>query len=117
MVDHWDRPGWTAQARAYYWMLTFPDSPALVGLARRCRQQLAPLGLDPVPDDGLHITLTRAGSAGTPPLSRLDDVIGAAVPLLPTAFRLRAVPLAGSRGAVRLTVAPPGPPYWRCTRH
>ncbi|MFC8147968.1 2'-5' RNA ligase family protein, partial [Streptomyces paradoxus] len=28
MVDHWDRPGWTAQTRAYYWMLTFPDSPA-----------------------------------------------------------------------------------------
>ncbi|MGJ3560559.1 2'-5' RNA ligase family protein [Streptomyces sp. INA 01156] len=109
MVDHWDRPGWAAQTRAYYWMLTFPDSPALDDLARRCQQHLAPLGLDPVPDDGLHITLTRVGSAATLPLSRLDDVISAAVPLLPAAFRLRAVPLAGSRGAVRLTVAPWGP--------
>ncbi|WP_406355631.1 2'-5' RNA ligase family protein [Streptomyces hirsutus] len=106
MVDHWDRPGWAAQTRAYYWMLTFPDSPALDDLARRCQQHLSPLGLDPVPDDGLHITLTRVGSDATLPLSRLDDVISAAVPLLPAAFRLRAVPLAGSRGAVRLTVAP-----------
>jgi 2'-5' RNA ligase len=109
MVDHWDRPGWTAQTRAYYWMLTFPDSPALADLALRCQQHLAPLGLDPVPDDGLHITLTRVSSAAALPLSRLDDVISAAAPLLPAAFRLRAVPLAGSRGAVRLTVAPWGP--------
>ncbi|MFB7084834.1 2'-5' RNA ligase family protein [Streptomyces sp. NPDC056296] len=109
MVDHWDRPGWTAQTRAYYWMLTFPDSPALADLARRCQQYLAPLGLDPVPDDRLHVTLTRFASAATLPLSRLDDVISAAAPLLPAAFRLRAVPLAGSRGAVRLTVAPWGP--------
>ncbi|KAF3470112.1 2'-5' RNA ligase family protein [Streptomyces sp. Tu 3180] len=109
MVDHWDRPGWTAQTRAYYWMLTFPDDPVLVGLARRCQQRLAPLGLDPVPDDGLHITLARVGSAATLPLSHLDDVINAATPLLPEAFRLRAVPLAGSRGAVRLTVAPWAP--------
>ncbi|MFB7084820.1 2'-5' RNA ligase family protein [Streptomyces sp. NPDC056296] len=56
MVDHWDRPGWTARTRA---------SPG-----------------------------------------RLDDVISAATPRLPAAFRLRAVPLAGSRGAVRLSVAP-----------
>jgi 2'-5' RNA ligase len=109
MVDHWDRPGWTAQTRAYYWMLTFPDSPTLADLARRCQQHLAPLGLDPVPDDGLHITLTRVGSAEALPLGRLDDVISAAVPLLPEDFRLCAVPLAGSRGAVRLTVAPWGP--------
>ncbi|USQ85804.1 2'-5' RNA ligase family protein [Streptomyces phaeoluteigriseus] len=106
MVDHWDRPGWTAQTRAYYWMLAFPDSPALVDLARRCQQDLAPLGLDPVADDGLHITLTRVGSTATLTPSRLDDVINAATPLLPAAFRLQAVPLAGSRGAVRLTVAP-----------
>ncbi|MEZ7004903.1 2'-5' RNA ligase family protein [Streptomyces sp. AD55] len=109
MVDHWDRPGWTAQTRAYYWMLTFPGSPALIDLARHCQQELAPLVLDPVPDDGLHITLTRVGSAATLPLSRLDDVISAATPLLPAAFRLRAVPLAGSRGAVRLTVTPWAP--------
>ncbi|WP_018547795.1 2'-5' RNA ligase family protein [Streptomyces sp. LaPpAH-108] len=106
MVDHWDRPGWTARTRSYYWMLTFPDSPALADLARRCQRHLAPLGLDPVPADGLHITLTRVGPAGALPPGLLDDVITAALPLLPTAFRLRAVPLAGSRGAVRLTVAP-----------
>ncbi|MFJ7237455.1 2'-5' RNA ligase family protein [Streptomyces olivaceus] len=109
MVDHWDRPGWTAQTRAYYWMLTFPDSPAPADLALRCQRHLAPLGLDPVPGDGLHVTLTRVGSVAALPQSRLDDVAGAAAPLLPAAFRLRAVPLAGSRGAVRLTVAPWGP--------
>ncbi|MFB6553649.1 2'-5' RNA ligase family protein [Streptomyces sp. NPDC056405] len=106
MVDHWDRPGWTARTRAYYWMLTFPSSPALGDLARHCQQELEPLGLDPVPDDGLHITLTRLGSAASLTPSRLDDVISAAMPRLPVAFRLRAVPLGGSRGAVRLSVAP-----------
>ncbi|MFJ6982593.1 MULTISPECIES: 2'-5' RNA ligase family protein [unclassified Streptomyces] len=106
MVDHWDRPGWTARTRAYYWMLTFTDSPALAGLARHCQQHLAPLGLDPVPLDGLHITLTRVGSASTLAPGLLDDIVSAAMPLLPASFRLRAVPLAGSRGAVRLTVTP-----------
>lgn len=77
MVDHWDRPGWTAQTRAYYWTLAFSACPALAGLARRCQQHLAPLGLDPVPEDGLHITLTRVGFAVTLPLSSLDDVINA----------------------------------------
>ncbi|MEU4054008.1 2'-5' RNA ligase family protein [Streptomyces olivaceus] len=90
-------------------MLTFPASPAPAGLALRCQRHLAPLGLDPVPGDGLHVTLTRVGSVAALPQSRLDDVAGAAAPLLPAAFRLRAVPLAGSRGAVRLTVAPWGP--------
>ncbi|WP_107068974.1 2'-5' RNA ligase family protein [Streptomyces sp. 150FB] len=106
MVDHWARPGWTPQTRVYYWMLTFPDHPELAALARQCQRDLAPLGLDPVPDNGLHITLARIGSPITLSPNSLDDLIGAATPLLPPAFRLQAVPLAGSRGAVRLSVAP-----------
>ncbi|MGQ4724053.1 2'-5' RNA ligase family protein [Streptomyces tunisiensis] len=81
-------------------MLTFPGSPALADLALHCQQHLARLGLDPVPDEGLHITLTRVGSAAALPLSRLDDVISMAAPLLPA-------PSACGRSRSRV----PGEPY------
>lgn len=64
MTDHWARPGWSDGSRAYYWMLTFPDDQRLAALAGQCQEELAPLGLDPVPTDGLHITLARVGTPG-----------------------------------------------------
>ncbi|WP_369391137.1 2'-5' RNA ligase family protein [Streptomyces sp. CG1] len=106
MADHWARPDWSDGARAYYWMLAFRDEPELQALALRCQDALAPLGLDPVPADGLHITLARVGSPGTVAPARLDDLLRAAEPALPASFSVRAVPLAGSRGAVRLSLAP-----------
>jgi 2'-5' RNA ligase len=106
MTDHWARPGWSDGARAYYWMLTFPDERELSALALRCQEALAPLGLDPVPADGLHVTLARVGSPDTVTPTQLDDLLRAAEPTLPDAFSVRAMPLAGSRGAVRLSLGP-----------
>lgn len=110
MTDHWSRPGWPDGARAYYWMLTFPDASTLIDLALRCQESLAPLGLDPVPaEDGLHITLARVGGREVVTTEQLVSIARTAGRLLPGAFALRVVPLAGSRGAVRFSVSPWGP--------
>jgi 2'-5' RNA ligase len=109
MTDHWSRPGWADGARAYYWMLTFSDAPALLDIARRCQEPLAPLGLDLVPGDGLHITLARVGRHDALTPGQLQAVARTAAQVLPCDFSLRAVPLSGSRGAVRFSVGPWGP--------
>lgn len=106
MTDHWARPGWSDGSRAYYWMLTFPDDQRLAALAQRCQGELASLGLDPVPTDGLHITLVRVGTPDVVASSRLGSLAREAEALLPSAFSVRAMPLAGSRGAVRLSLGP-----------
>jgi 2'-5' RNA ligase len=106
MTDHWARPGWSDGSRAYYWMLTFPDDQPLAALARHCQEELAPLGLDPVPTDGLHITLARIGTPDVVTPGQLDSLARDAEALLPPAFSVRAMPLAGSRGAVRLSLGP-----------
>ncbi|MFJ2342381.1 2'-5' RNA ligase family protein [Streptomyces antimycoticus] len=106
MTDHWARPGWADGSRAYYWMLTFPDTPALADLALRCQKELDPLSLDMVPADGLHITLARIGTRDAVPHERLEALTRAAARELPDAFALRVMPLAGSQGAVRFSVGP-----------
>ncbi|WP_156725238.1 2'-5' RNA ligase family protein [Streptomyces apocyni] len=106
MTDHWARPGWPDGTRAYYWLLTFPTDSDLTALAARCQAGLAPLGLDPVPGGGLHITLARVGTPNTVTPAHLDDLLRAAEPVLPAPFSVRAMPLAGSRGAVRLSLGP-----------
>ncbi|MFF4735861.1 2'-5' RNA ligase family protein [Streptomyces sp. NPDC001262] len=106
MKNHWDRPGWTAGTRAYYWMLTFPDAPALINHARHCQSALRHLDLDDIKEDGLHLTLGRIGRVGEIALEQLD-VLAAAVSIrAPEAFTLHAIPLTASRGAVRYSVAP-----------
>ncbi len=106
MTNHWARPGWPDGIRAYYWMLTFPHDQPLAALARHCQDQLAPLGLDPVPTDGLHITLARIGSPDAIAPKQLDNLTRDVEALVPSAFAVRAMPLAGSRGAVRLSLGP-----------
>lgn len=106
MTDHWARPGWSEGSRAYYWMVTFPDHQPLAGLARQCQEQLAPLGLDPVPADGLHITLARVGRPDAVLPDQLDSLARDAEGLVPCTFSVHAMPLAGSRGAVRLSLGP-----------
>ncbi|QNP70511.1 2'-5' RNA ligase family protein [Streptomyces roseirectus] len=106
LTDHWSRPGWTDGSRAYYWMLTFPDDRRLAALAGHCQEELAPLGLDPVPPDGLHITLARVGAPDDVTPGQLDSLARDVGGLLPAAFSVHAMPLAGSRGAVRLSLGP-----------
>jgi 2'-5' RNA ligase len=106
MVDHWSRPGWSDGARAYYWMLAFRGVPELKDLAQHCQEALSPLRLDPVPTDWLHVTLVRVGAPGSVDTAQLHALAGRARALLPEMFTVQATPLAGSRGAVRLTLTP-----------
>ncbi|MFJ4552041.1 2'-5' RNA ligase family protein [Streptomyces sp. NPDC088817] len=112
MTDHWARPGWSDGSRAYYWMLAFPRHQQLAALAGHCQEELDPLGLDPVPTDALHITLARVGSPDAVTPCQLDNLARDAEALLPSAFAVRAMPLAGSRGAVRLSLGPWEPLLW-----
>lgn len=104
--DHWSRPGWPRGRRAYYWMLTFPDAPALLEQAQHCQNELAHLGMDPVPGDGLHVTMSQIGDTANvskDQVRRLAELSGR-MPL--EQCRLLAHPLAGSRGAVRFSLSP-----------
>ncbi|MFF3277296.1 2'-5' RNA ligase family protein [Streptomyces chrestomyceticus] len=107
MSDHWDRPGWRDGQRAYYWMLTFPNAtPQLLQYTARCQSSLHHLGMDPVPHDGLHVTVSRIGSTDQVPAVQLHRLIALAQELRIHAFRVDAHPLAGSPGAVRFSLAP-----------
>src|SRR4051812_2332921 len=109
-VNHWQRPGWSPGREAYYWYLTFDDADlrALVG---RCLSELELPYLDPVPLDGIHLTLPRLGWADEVSASRVEACLEAADQALATLrpFTMTVGPLAGSPGAVRLSVAPWGP--------
>ncbi|MEU7205474.1 2'-5' RNA ligase family protein [Streptomyces sp. NPDC045470] len=106
MANHWDRPGWGIRDRTYYWMLTFPAAPGLITETRVCQQHLARHGLDPVPEDGLHITMNRIGAVQDIARARVDELARQAVDLVGGPFEIQAHPLAGSPGAVRFTVTP-----------
>lgn len=109
MTNHWARPGWPDGFRAYYWLLTFPDADELMSRASQCQDALAHLGMDRVPRDGLHVTLTRIGSTDLVSTDQVQLVADLAEQMQLTAFEVVAHPLAGSRGAVRFTLAPWSP--------
>ncbi|WP_369362144.1 2'-5' RNA ligase family protein [Streptomyces sp. CG4] len=109
MTNHWARPGWPEGFRAYYWMLTFPDAGDLMSRARQCQDVLAHLGMDCVPSDGLHVTLTRIGSTDLVSNDQLRLLADLAEQMPLTTFDVTAYPMAGSRGAVRFTLAPWSP--------
>ncbi|MEU7161145.1 2'-5' RNA ligase family protein [Streptomyces chrestomyceticus] len=106
MANHWDRPGWGRHDRTYYWMLTFPTAPSLIAEARVCQQHLAHHGLDPVPEDGLHITMKKIGAVPDIPRAGVDELAQLAAALVGGPFEIQAHPMAGSPGAVRFTVTP-----------
>jgi 2'-5' RNA ligase len=107
MVDHWNRPGWSPGREAYYWYLTF-DSLQLARLARRCQNDLKLSYLDPVPLNGLHLTLPKIGwsdEVTDDEVRRITETAREACSELQE-FRLSVGPLSGSRGAVRFSVTP-----------
>ncbi|MFI0218235.1 2'-5' RNA ligase family protein [Streptomyces lydicus] len=106
MVNHWDRPGWTASTRAYYWMITFPGASALIQRARQCQQALRSLAFDDIAEDGLHLTLGRIGSSSEVSLDQLDRLIASVQVAASLPISLQAVPMTASRGAIRFSVAP-----------
>jgi 2'-5' RNA ligase len=106
MTDHWARPGWSSGRRAYYWMLTFSDAPDLNRRARHCQRALAHLGMDPVPGNGLHVTMTRIGHTEHVRPRQIEQLVTLAERLHLAPFQVLAHPLAGSTGAVRFTLSP-----------
>ncbi|MEU1151503.1 2'-5' RNA ligase family protein [Streptomyces sp. NPDC005918] len=106
MSNHWDRPGWSDQQRNYYWMLTFPDVADLQYRAAYCQGELQHLGMDPVPADGLHVTMLRVGAVDQVSGTQIQQLLDLAQDLPAGAFHVLAHPLAGSRGAVRFSLTP-----------
>ena len=106
MTNHWDRPGWVPGHTAYYWMITFPDQQDLIDEASYCQRQIAGLALDPVPSDGLHVTMAKIGDAAALRPRDIDELARRASTAVTRAFPMTVHPLAGSRGAVRFSIAP-----------
>lgn len=106
MSNHWDRPGWESGQRSFYWMITFPRPRDLADEALRCQKELSTFGMDPVPADGLHITMNKIGARGQVRPEQLAELARDLRGTLGGPLRLLAHPMAGSRGAVRFTVTP-----------
>lgn len=106
MRDHWQRPGWSANTRAYYWLLEVTD-PGFLDQAAHCQNVVRDLGaFDLIGSDGYHATLGRIAPADTVDQGRLDQLARNVQADAPPAFSLTAIPLSGSRGALRYSVAP-----------
>ncbi|WP_018639533.1 2'-5' RNA ligase family protein [Parafrankia elaeagni] len=64
MRDHWWwRPGWQVGRSFYTFHVTFDDAPEVAELAGYYRAALDLPTLDPVPDEGLHLTMQGIGFA------------------------------------------------------
>ncbi|MFF2640020.1 2'-5' RNA ligase family protein [Streptomyces niveus] len=105
MVNHWERPGWRPDTRAFYWML-IPDSDTFIAQVLECQRALSHLRFDAVDRADLHLTLGRIGDAGSLSQTALRNLGVAARDLVPASFDLAAVPLTASTGAIRYSVAP-----------
>jgi 2'-5' RNA ligase len=106
--NHWARP---AGPRAYYWYLTFEDSPALHSLARECQDAIAfpYYDLTPVPD--LHLTLDRIAFDGAITPDQLAAIEAAAIDACRKVapFPVTVGALGGTRGAIGFTAFPVQP--------
>ena len=108
MASHWNRPGWTDGRGSYHWLLNFGHAASVRQLAQQCQAQLDKQAFDLVPLDSLHVTLGQVGFTDEIDKATALAVANEAGPRcaeLPP-FRLTVGPLAGSRGALRFTVAP-----------
>lgn len=109
MTSHWARPGWSPGQHAYYWMLTFPDSPALLSEAQHCQREIACPALDLIPADGLHVTSVRIGKTDAVRANQIKTLAQRARSRLGDPFPMTVHPLSGSRGAVRFSITPWAP--------
>jgi 2'-5' RNA ligase len=104
--DHWQRPGWSPDMRAYYWLLEITD-PAFTEQAAHCQDVIGRLrAFDLISPDGYHSTLGRIAPVGAVDGHHLDHLVRLVHADTPRAFPLTAIPLTGSRGALRYSVAP-----------
>lgn len=62
MVDHWYwRPGWRMGRSFYTWHITFENAPEVQQLATVYQRHISLPFLDPVPAEGLHLTMQGVG--------------------------------------------------------
>jgi 2'-5' RNA ligase len=87
-------------------MLAFPEERDLVAQARSCQHALAGLGMDEVPDDGLHVTMNKIGNCRDVEPDTVDSLARLAHGTLGGSFEIRAEPMAGSTGAIRFSITP-----------
>lgn len=108
LINHWQQPGWQHGKRAYYWYLTFGDSPSLRKLAMDCQTEIAAPYLDPINLDELHMTLDRIGFEADLNDNDICSIESAAESACKSieSFTLAAGPLAGSSGAIRFSTTP-----------
>ncbi|WP_322767552.1 2'-5' RNA ligase family protein [Frankia sp. Cr1] len=79
MRDHWWwRPGWRVGRSFYTFHITFDSTPDVVDLAGRYQRALTLPTLDPVPADGLHLTMQGIGFTDEVNRTDLDAIISAA---------------------------------------
>jgi 2'-5' RNA ligase len=106
--DHWARP---VSPPAYYWYLTFEDSPELHALARECQQAIAFPYYDLTPPDELHITLDRIAFRGDITPGQLADIQTATIRACESIppFDITIGSLGGTPGAIGFTAYPAQP--------
>jgi hypothetical protein len=64
MIDHWYwRPGWHVGRSFYTWHITFEHAPEVQDLAAFYQNEIRLPTLDPVPSEGLHLTMQGVGFA------------------------------------------------------
>ncbi|NKQ55589.1 2'-5' RNA ligase family protein [Amycolatopsis sp. K13G38] len=107
MLCHWDRP----HRRSYHWMVTLDQEPRAIELSQRCQAILPDDGLDLIPPENLHLTVRRFGYVDEIPVGKLDTAVATVSEHCQgsSPFRLHLLPLAGSPGALRFSVAPWSP--------
>ncbi|MDX3855853.1 2'-5' RNA ligase family protein [Streptomyces sp. AK02-01A] len=88
MRNHWWwRPGWSVGRRFYTWHLTFGEQHDVHRFAEQYRKALSHIdGLDPIPDQWLHLTMQGVGFVDEVDRVAVDAIVEAA------RVRLAAVP-------------------------
>ncbi len=104
MLCHWDRPHRTS----YHWLLPIGQNAAAVALTKRCQAYLPQEGLDHIPEEWLHLTIRRLGYADELSEVSLAESVASVASAVKQCdpFDMTLIPLAGSPGAVRFSVAP-----------
>lgn len=109
MRDHWWwRPGWRVGRSFYTFHVTFEDAPEAAKLAGYYRRALDLPTLDPVPDEGLHLTMQGIGFTDEVTEAEVNAIVEAARARLAglAPFDLTLGPADADPEAVMLQVAP-----------
>ncbi|EWM19738.1 2'-5' RNA ligase family protein [Kutzneria sp. 744] len=109
LAEHWDRPGWRPGRASYHWMVLTRLGAAGLNLLRHAQAGLADQpGLDLIAPDAVHLTVSRVGWESDIPAEQLPRIAAAGRAHCADLrqFEVEVGPLAGSRGAIRFSIAP-----------